>query len=235
MLQSLNQFIDEIESNKIESITKILRIKNGFSSILNWNDKNIEDCNYVDLKMNVIFCNKNKTESQIVELQFLLDFLLKAKKMGHKYYGIKRKKIQVESINNIISNTYNNYSKYKNKILSLTKDSNTINQLALHLFLSPNCIFSMIGEKGPFLSNINNPKMYNLFLDCLFHFGEILLNEKKALTHNKGCYNGYKSNRFDKMQDKINSTVANQKLFITKYLNFSLGDEPCISHFEFVK
>ena len=228
MLDAVEFTIKQISNNKIGSISKILRIKNGFNNILKWNSKKLSDYNYVDLKMNVTFHNKNKTQSQIVELQFLLDFLLHAKKIGHKYYGIKRKDVQIHSVCNIMYNI-NNYDRYKSKILQIIKDKD-IDQLGKHLFLRPNCILSMIlSGLGPYLVEVGETgsiKMYELFLDCIFHFGEILLNEEKPQNYNVGCYKNYE------LSDKstVDSCIANHKLFIQKYLNFSLGDSPCISH-----
>ena len=89
----LNLFKTQINNNQIDCImAPILRIKNGFTNVLNWNSFN--DAQYCDIKFNLLFTNNNEMnelrQSQIVEIQFLLKFLLKAKKMGHKYYGIKR-------------------------------------------------------------------------------------------------------------------------------------------------
>ena len=176
-------------------MSKILGIKNWFNNILKCDNKNSNDFNYVNLKLNVIFNKESRTESQIVEIQFLLDFLLKAKKLGHKYYGIKRKDVQIHSVNNIIENTYNNYNKFKTKISILIKE-NDVNQFARHLFLRPNCILSMINDKGEeYLYTVgkrgSSNQMYSLFLDCLFHFGEILLNEKKPNNGNIDCYKNF--------------------------------------------
>ena len=214
-------------------MSKILRIKNGFNNTLKWNPKKLQDYNYVDLKINVIFNNPNKTESQIVEIQFLLDFLLHAKKLGHKYYGIKRKDIQVHSVSNIVYNTYNNDVKYKNKIVSFIYN-NDINQLSKHLFIRPNCILSMICKNKygkeivpllhHILSNSTLLKAELLFLDCLFHFGEILLNEKKPENCNIERYN---------TDDGYTNTI--DKLYIQKYLNFGYGSDPYISESSFVK
>ena len=235
LLDAVEFVIKEVTNNKIKSISKILRIKNGFNSIISkWDRENISSYNYVDLKMNVIFNNKNKTESQIVELQFLLDFLIKAKKMGHKYYGIKRKDVQINSVGNIMYNRNNNYDRYQLKISQIIKDKD-INQLGKHLFLRPNCILSMIRHiDGPFLFHVGREgsiEMYELFLDCIFHFGEMLLNEKKPSNYNVGCYTNY--NKYSK--SSVDSCVANHQLFIQKYFNFSLGGKPCIYENTFVK
>ena len=235
LLDVVEFVIKQITSNRIESISKILRIKNGFNNILKWNREKMSDYNYVDLKMNVIFNNKNKTKCQIVELQFLLEFLLHAKKIGHKYYGIKRKDVQIHSVCNIMYNTNNDYNRYKGKILQIIRDKD-INQLGKHLFLRPNCILSMIGDRnGPYLyeaGQTGSIKMFELFLGCIFHFGEILLNEKKPLDYNVGCYKNY--DKSDKSE--INSCISkNHKLFVQKYLNFALGDAPCADWLNFVK
>ena len=74
-----------------------------------------------------------------------------------------------------------------------------------------------VGQKGSI-------EMYELFLYCIFHFGEMLLNEKKPLNYNVRCYENY--DMLD--QSMIDSCFANHKLFVQKYFNFSLGEEPCI-------
>ena len=78
LLSGLNTFINNVKNDKIDNITKILRIKNGFNNILKWQSFN--DAQYCDLKLNVIFNNQETNESQICEIQFLIKFLLKAKK-----------------------------------------------------------------------------------------------------------------------------------------------------------
>ena len=110
LLDGVNQFIKQIETNKmalamsnnknknekdnanskdtkaeLSCVKDILRIKNGFKNILNW--KNKYDCQYVDIKLNLLICNKNGN-SIIGEIQFLLSWLLNAKKMGHKLYSV---------------------------------------------------------------------------------------------------------------------------------------------------
>ena len=78
------QFIDKINKGEIDCLTKIVRMKNGFADIKNW--KSFVDAHYCDLKINVIYRNREENCSMIVEIQFLLSFLLTAKKMGHKLY-----------------------------------------------------------------------------------------------------------------------------------------------------
>ena len=151
----------------------------------------------------------------------------------------KKLDIEVHSVGNIMYNINNNYDQYKKKILSIIKDKD-INQLAMHLFLRPNCILSMINDHGlnydtthtPCLYKIgfheNSSKMIELFLDCMFHFGEILLNEKKPIIYNKGIYDDFS-------KDKIGNIISKHKTFVQMYLNFSFGSRPCINCHSFVK
>ena len=47
----------------------VLRIKNGFNDILKtW--QNVNDASYVDIKLNIIYVNKDTNESMIIEAQF---------------------------------------------------------------------------------------------------------------------------------------------------------------------
>ena len=80
LLDNLNGFIDKINNKEIPELISIVRIKNGFKNILSW--KNFNDAEYCDVKFNVIYFDKDTNKSMIVEIQFLLKFLLKAKKMG---------------------------------------------------------------------------------------------------------------------------------------------------------
>ena len=80
LLNGLNCFVDAVNNKKSECLVEIVRIKNGFSDISNW--ESFEDAEYCDIKLNVIYLNEMKTEAQIVEIQFLLESLLKAKKIG---------------------------------------------------------------------------------------------------------------------------------------------------------
>ena len=90
LLNGLQQFISHINKGDVISCLLpkgVLRIKNGFNDILTkW--QSVKDASYVD---------SVTKESMIVERQFLLSFLSKAKKMGHNYYSIVR---QEEWVNN---------------------------------------------------------------------------------------------------------------------------------------
>ena len=103
---------------------------------------------------------------------------------GHKYYGVKRRKTFVHSIDDIVYNENRNYQTYNRKILAIVKSKN-INQLTTQLLVNPNLVFSFI-EKNQFshqpllyfVLQTGNSKLISLFWDCLFHFGEIILNQK---------------------------------------------------------
>ena len=154
----------------------------------------------------------------ICEIQFLIKFLLKAKKLGHKYYNIKRKELFINSINNIVYNENGNYQNYKNKILTLINDNN-MEQLSYQLFLKPNIVLSMICKESTSVWNINSDvpllyhigrkqhiKMFELFMDCLLHFNQTYLQSN-----------------------------SNDNAFLKQYLNFNHCNMPIIWLNNFVK
>ena len=61
--------------------------------------------------------------SMIVEVQFLLDFLINARKMAHKYYTIKQKAIYIDSIESVIYKNNINCEAYSAKIMTIINDS----------------------------------------------------------------------------------------------------------------
>ena len=122
---------------------------------------------------------------------------------GHKYYGVKRRRLFIDSIDNIVYKNDNDYEKYKQKILSLTQNNN-INEFAIQLFVKPSIIISMFVKEHErdilllySICQSDNTKMILLFLDCLQHFGEIILGQK------------YNNNNDD------------SNLFFKKYFNFN--------------
>ena len=203
MLNGLNLFIKLIQSGKISCIKSILRIKNGFNAILTWKDFN--DAEYCDIKLNLIYESPNWQQRQIVEVQFLLKFLLKAKKLGHKYYNIKRRKKLMYSVSNLVYNVNEDFENYKNKIVRLIEQHN-VNDFAKQLFLRPNLMAGLIVDKDPLLLFIgeditrkNNLKLYELFLDHLFFFNDVLMqcNEKDENAFLRRYFN------FNKLDDCI--------------------------------
>ena len=123
---------------------------------------------------------------QIVEIQFLLDFLLKAKKMGHKFYNVWRRQQFIDSVTHSVYNVNENYEKYKNKIVGLVKDHN-INQFARQLFVKPNIVASLIDKYDIYnndglllrsIAYVEDRKMFRLFLDHIFYFSDMILGDK---------------------------------------------------------
>ena len=75
---SIESLLNGLNSGNIECISKIMRIKNGFTKILDW--KSFEEAEYCDIKLNVVFTNGSK-KSMIVEIQFLISSLLNTAKL----------------------------------------------------------------------------------------------------------------------------------------------------------
>ena len=67
LLNGLEMFINAVNDGKVECLTKILRIKNGFKNILEWKDVN--DAEYCHVKLSALYRNDSKSETQIVEVR----------------------------------------------------------------------------------------------------------------------------------------------------------------------
>ena len=245
LLQNINQFVKKINNNEINCISKILCVKNGFKDILTWNRSSnnyLNDCQYIDVKFYLLFNGKSNTGSMIVEVRFLLEFLINAKKMGHKYYAIKQKAIYIDSIESVIYKNNINCEAYSSKIMTIINDSD-INRLSKELFYLPNIVFSMKTRYGrPILWDVEkrkDSKMYNLFLNCLFHFSKILLNEKEpnniSTLYNEDLNPNYTAlwhninGNGEKLQDdpnrrgdkQISAQIdSNKTSYLEKYFNF---------------
>ena len=86
LYSALNEFIIKVNKSDSGCVQRILRVKNGFKAVLNWNHLN--DAEYCDLKINVVIFDKEMKQSMVAEIQLLLQFLLKAKKMGFVFFYI---------------------------------------------------------------------------------------------------------------------------------------------------
>ena len=120
-------------------------------------------------------------------------------------------------MHDIVFNENGKYQSYNLKLLSIINDKNT-NQLAQELLVRPNLVFSLIEKDGSFVhgldfvGKIGHEKMMSLYLDCLFHFGEIVLNQKL---------------------NQPNSDSS--PLFLQKVLNFDPIYYDAVSDYELVK
>ena len=92
----------------------IIRIKNGFKNIKNesWKCK-YSEFGYVDIKYNILLdggvARKDKGLKNIVaEVQFLVNFMKKAKHLGHAIYSFCRKEDLFKSINKQVNVSYGN-------------------------------------------------------------------------------------------------------------------------------
>ena len=94
---------------------------------------------------------------------------------------------------NISYNIDANYEKYKAKVLSLVIENN-VSQFSKEILLKPNVMINII-EKCAFygqtiasllyhIGRNKNSKMFELFLDCLYHFGNDT-NNKSSKTDEK--------------------------------------------------
>ena len=222
MINGMNNFIDLINNNQIRCILGngkgIIRIKNGFKNVNKW--RSFSDAEYCDIKLNVIYINELGTQCMIVECQFLVSFLLKAKKIGHKLYAIKRRYDYVNAVSNETHNVDGDYEKYKAKINQMIQTNDNDNLIS-QLFLQPNLVLSIINGSSltyyPLLHSIGshmNDKLWLLFLNCLIHFGIVILGENIEKNSDENDIN---------------------KSFLKKYINYNTYTSAVIGYTIFVK
>ena len=148
--------IEKQENNDKYMIKKIVRCKNTFNKIESWINKNgeidVNKCNYCDIKLNVIIVSSlsddgssnasisNKT-AIIGEVQFLINWFLRAKAMSHSWYSILRRNEFVENVNGMLLDDCD-LIKYQRKILGWINHEN-LESISKELLFNPNKILAM--------------------------------------------------------------------------------------------
>ena len=177
LLKAVKAFIDIVSNNNHHSISNetcvidVLRLKNGFNEILDWND--INDANYVDLKLNVLIHDSFTNINIIGEIQCLLKWLLDAKKFGHKVYNIVRRKEFLDNVSSLM-NVHYDYKQYGQKIMKMVQDNNFVD-FTKQIFWQPNFVLSILyPQQGvrPLLARTLNNKIGDMLEACLLHFVE---------------------------------------------------------------
>ena len=130
------------------------------------------------------------------EVQFLISWMLEAKKMGHRMYGVTRREEFIQKTNDMLSKDDDN-NRYKRKISKLI-EKNNYSLFSYELQLNESRIVTMMIQNKPLLLHINKCKFYralglvyssilrisklysedNLFLQTYINFyGAIIGNE----------------------------------------------------------
>lgn len=113
------------------SLNRIVRIKNSFNEIKNWNLNTIDDCHYCDVTLNVIV--KYSTYAIVAEIKFLLQFMLDAKKMGYHCNNFIKNKYLIDELSHHIQNKYNFDQQLKTlKSVIARKDFYLLSKLVLN-------------------------------------------------------------------------------------------------------
>ena len=100
------------ERKDLGCLTRIVRIKNTFKNFAKLNDgnnnnddDNMSQYTYADIKVNVLI--EYRGTKMIGEIQFILNWMLNAKKLGHTLYGFSRNEEYMQQLSNLFyNNTY---------------------------------------------------------------------------------------------------------------------------------
>ena len=95
----------------------------------------------------------------------------------HKFYAISRRKEFVDAVSHNMYHIDGSYHNYKNKINKLIENYD-MKYFTTEIILKPNVIISFINKENPLLQWLgfhDKPKMFELFVDSLFHFDDNVL------------------------------------------------------------
>ena len=124
------------KNNNEYCISSIIRMKNGFNEMFgNTSEASLKSLSldkfgYCDIKYNVLISGANKNGGLIGEVQFLVKYMLDAKKMGHSSYSFVRKQDLFEKIH---QKCENNSVKSMENILNRMIVTQNLSQFSLFL------------------------------------------------------------------------------------------------------
>ena len=187
LLNGLKTFINDINNNNITCLKPncILRIKNDFYDA-GTKCRYANDATYVDIKMNMIYGTINDTSDEEECM------IIEATKMGPKLSLVIG---QSDYLYNIANETYSiddNYQLYKNKISrnnfyeqSFWKSNIIVSIIITNENMSHyHKIYVLLLSQLQIGACIPN-KTFRFFVNCLFHFSLIFLNQS---NHSKNVF-----------------------------------------------
>ena len=167
MVTAIRTFVERIESSRNRYIKKVLRVKNGFTKFRYIHDTssiNLSDCEYNDIKINVLISNEDGSIQIIGETQWLLNIMKIVKEKGHSLYSLVRSKEFVDNVSSISND------------ISLSNIERDIHKRDIHqlenYLLSGN--YDIVNEYNSIMNNTDiesNDKIKYFLLSQLFQLG----------------------------------------------------------------
>ena len=223
MVRGIRKFqaLIETSDSKLKGcIVEVARIKNMLTDIKNW--QNLDDYHYADIKMNVII--KVGDYKMVAEIQFLLQFFLDAKKIGHSFYAFVRNEEVYQTIDNMMK-CDNNSKLNQLKRAIATMNSKLLNHFVLYGTLD-SIINSLAKDKKTsqcqyLLQLSKNWKSGTKLLKDAFSKLNIIVdidNDVKSEEKHDTMYKSDNTHKSDKKEEELNAV-----------------DDSDISNFKFVK
>ena len=181
MLRFFRKFRQRIDDKQTRCIKKILRIKNGFESILKDSgndDKELKavGCDYRDIKMNVLISNDDGSEQIVGEVQLLTRIMLSMKQRGHSLYSVIRRAQFVDNIKQMKSRKENltledivkqrDIEEFGNYLLHNNSNSDTKEEERTYDIYSPSMLLQL-NEMGWY-------KASKLLLSNIYHKNKLI-------------------------------------------------------------
>lgn len=213
-------------------IKKILRIKNGFYKFKDMSkieDIKLSDCEYNDIKLNVLISNDDNSVQIIGEIQLLLDFMSKVKEQGHSLYSLVRRKEFIDNIQDInkntkqlkpinmnnISNIHDNDGNDNKKIINDIINKRNFDQFKDYILSG---YYSVRNDYTGSKNDIKNTLLYQLLNNNWYKAAQLLLANMYHI-------NKFNCNNNDERKDeRKDNTDDDSDNIIKQYLNFKNGD-----------
>ena len=184
LYDGLCQFIEYIDTNYKDSkcsIIGIVQCTNDFNKYLNHTNEYNKSYRYCDIKLNVVIVDRQTNEAMIGEVQFIVDWMLNAKKRLRKYKFISNH-------TNFIAKVYDRVVRGRiefNRTVKHLMNEQDYDSLVKYMLFFENRILSMFNDNRPLMYDCIKHKFYKAFYffqDSVKHFSRLLGSLDKQNT-----------------------------------------------------
>ena len=182
MLHGIKQFEKFVNNNSKNNnsdgkpgnhcIMSIVKCTNNFNSLQRQNVFTPIDYEYCDIKFNVLIYDNETNQAMIGEVQFVLSWMLDAKRMCHKFKPIENQTNYISKVYDRVLQDREFRRAIERIIIECDYDS-----LVKYMLFFENKLLSMLNYNRPLLYECVKQKFYKgfyFFRHCIKHFSQLL-------------------------------------------------------------